>query len=87
MLNRAERSSGFLCEKHLLLGGCPLGPMPCCPLLRLPVFAEGHVEMFNPNCQLINFIRHLKQRGGVDVRGSWALEVRVERCLWSLRCL
>ncbi|XP_075879194.1 uncharacterized protein c8h22orf15 isoform X2 [Nelusetta ayraudi] len=26
--------------------------------------------MFNLNCQLINFIRHLKQRGGVDITDS-----------------
>lgn len=56
--------------------GAELGEAPAAPVLtacprpvRPSVLPEGRVEMFNLNCQLINFIRHLKQRGGVDITG------------------
>lgn len=41
--------------------------------------------MFNLNCQLINFICHLKQRGGVDMTGRRTLEVSA--AVWLLCCL
>lgn len=32
--------------------------------------AEGRMEMFNLNCKLINFLHHLKERAGVDSKGT-----------------
>ncbi|XP_026043759.1 uncharacterized protein C22orf15 isoform X1 [Astatotilapia calliptera] len=32
--------------------------------------AEGRMEMFNLNCKLINFLNHLKERAGVDSKGT-----------------
>lgn len=47
------------------------------------LLADGQVEMFNLNCKLINFIRHLKQRGGVDVRGACFILFRQRVVLWE----